>query len=62
MYTIDNISYIFEIIGGVGETMGGGGWRNNGWGGGVGETMSGGVDETMKGQIVIYILLKCYLK
>ena len=31
---------------------GGLGWRNKGW----------GVDETMKGQIVNYTLLKCYLK
>ena len=58
MYTIDNLSYFYEIIGfsrigettgggggGFGETMGGwgrGSWRNNGWWG-------GGVGETMGG-------------
>ena len=47
MYTIDNLSYIYEIIGGGG--------LEKQWVGGV-------VDETMKGQIVTYILLKCYLK
>ena len=40
---------------------GGGVWRDNGWGG-FAETMGGGIDETMKGQIVNYILLKYYLK
>ena len=36
MYTTDNLSYIYEIIGG------GGVWRNNRWRGGVGETIGGG--------------------